>query len=139
MLETSDYGPKLFMFSMLLPSNFYVAKFLGLLPANVLFTYHIYRLNSIFRALYGSKRLQTLIDTNRVDFSFSQEWEDAILKASDQVSQELESSEGMNWKWIKGQDVHDYAVEKLSHEFKLPELLQTVRRTRLSLHVHHNQ
>ena len=137
MLETSNYGPKLFIFSMLLPTNFYVAKFLGLLPANALFTYHIYRLNSIFRALYGSKRLQTLVDTNRVTFEANQDWENAIIKHSTQVTKELKL-ENINWEWRAGNDLHDDVVLKLQTEFKLPELIRTVRRTRLSNHVYRN-
>ena len=136
-LETPKYGSHLFLWSILLPVNFYVAKFLGLLPANAFFAYHIYRLNSVFRAFYGARRFQTLVNTNRVEFEACQEWGDAIIKSSDIVSSEL-LKEGIDFRWEKGNDIHDDVALILSAEFKLPELLQTVRRTRLSYYVHGN-
>jgi hypothetical protein len=136
--QSQKFTPKLVFFSLLLPTNFFVAKVLGLIPANALFTYHIFRLNASFRAMYGSKRLQTLIDTQRVTFNQSKELESQIQQCSAEVEKELAQS-GQEWKYVPRQDLHDLLVDRLSQQLRLPELKQSIRRSRMHHFVHHQK
>ncbi|KAJ3275882.1 hypothetical protein HDV01_006748 [Terramyces sp. JEL0728] len=126
--DSEKFTSKLAFYGVLLPTNFYIAKFY-LLAANVLFTYHVFRVNASFRAHFGSKRLQELVNRRQVKFTSCQELQDKISSISIQVSQELEK-ENIKWHW-NNDDLHDDVALKLSTDLKLPELLQTVRRSRM--------
>jgi hypothetical protein len=133
-ISTSQkFAPKLAFFSLLLPANFFVAKVLGVIPANFFFTYHVFRLNATFRAMYGSKRLQTLVDTNRVSWTKSDELESQIERISRSVIEENHLTE---WKYMPGKDLHDLVIYELSKELKLPQLSQSIRRSRMYYFVH---
>jgi hypothetical protein len=135
MSQSHKFTPKLVFFSLLLPTNFFVAKVLGLIPANALFTYHIFRLNASFRAMYGSKRLQTLIDTDRVTWTPSTQLESQIQEWSAEIEKELAKA-GQSWTYVPRQDLHDLLVDKVAQELRLPELKQSIRRSRMHHFVH---
>lgn len=126
--DSDKFTGKLALYGALLPTNFYIAKFY-ILAANLLFTYHVFRVNASFRAHFGSKRMQELINRRQVKFTSSQELQDKIFNVSKEVSSQLEK-ENIRWKW-NDDDLHDDVALKLSAELKLPELLQSVRRSRM--------
>ncbi|KAJ3322817.1 hypothetical protein HDV06_002678 [Boothiomyces sp. JEL0866] len=126
--DSDKFTSKLAFYGVLLPTNFYIAKFY-LLAANVLFTYHVFRVNSSFRAHFGSKRMQELVNRRQVQFTSSQELQDKISSISNKVSLELQK-ENLSWTW-NNDDLHDDVALKLSTELRLPELVQSVRRSRM--------
>ena len=95
--------------------------------ANGLFTYHAFRLNSAFRAYHGSKTIQSIANSKKIEWVCSPDFESEILDACHQASADLNKE----WRWKKGEDLHDLAVLMLEKKLKLPELQQTVRRARL--------
>jgi hypothetical protein len=134
LLESPKYAPRLILLGLLLPTNIFVAKYIGFVPANILLSYHLFRFNQYFRAYYGSTRLQTLINRNKVEWKPSVEFSESILVTASKVSEDLKA-EGIDWKWEPGHDLNDEVVEILSKEHKIPELLQTVRRSRMQYYV----
>jgi hypothetical protein len=126
MQDVPKFTRNLLFLSLMLPLNFYISKFYIVL-ANVCFTYHVFRCNQAFRSVMGSKRFQTLLDTNRVTFTSSNSLETLIEQTCDRVVKENE----LQWKYSPGDDLHDLVVEQLSKELRLPELKTTIRRTRL--------
>lgn len=134
-LDSIKFKSRLFGWSMLLPTNFYIAKFF-VLGANLLFSYNVFRVNALFRANRGSTTLQSLLNERKVTFIESQELKTLIDTACLTVQDELKM-EGIDWKWDGG-DLHDDVVLKLAKELKLAELIRTHRRTRMHAMVHTN-
>lgn len=153
MRDAHKYAPKSLFFGILLPTNFYIAKFF-LVAAQAGFTYHLFRLNATVRAHLGSQKIQHLANRRKITWTSSKELQDLIKDLSRKTSKELESQAandataskgsailaGENpckvWEWKDGQDLHDNVIRDLEKELKLPELLQTARRTRMQYYVH---
>ena len=150
--DSQKYTPKALFFGLLLPTNFYVAKFF-LLAAQAGFTYHLFRLNATVRAHLGAQKIQHLANRRKISWTSSSELQEMIKDFSSKTSQELRtitadevshgtSSSNTNrkkqevWEWQDGHDLHDDVVRELEVKLKLPELLQTFRRTRMQYYVH---
>ncbi|KAI8893682.1 hypothetical protein BC833DRAFT_607562 [Globomyces pollinis-pini] len=126
LIDSSKFGKKSLTFALLLPTNFYIAKFY-LFAANILFSYHLFRLNAAIRSHFGAKQLQKLIDEKKVEFVPSKELHEKLVDYSNQVVLD----DGTPFHWKPDTDVHDEVAEKLSIELKVPELIHSVRRSRL--------
>ena len=112
---TQSYTNKILGYSLLLPTNFYLAKFYFLI-ANLGFTYHAFRVNLGIRSYYGQGRLQVLFNTKRVIFIPSKEL-DLLLK-------DCQLDDG---------DLNDDDVEKIGRELKAYGILQGYRRHRMQV------
>ncbi|KAJ3368302.1 hypothetical protein HDU91_000700 [Kappamyces sp. JEL0680] len=133
--DSHKFTPKLVFFGLLLPTNFYIAKWF-LLLANGLFAYHVFRLNGAFRAHFGSQHLQRLLNQHgKVVWTSSPELQEQIQAVCREASIRLKEQNDP-WTWQPGQDIHDEAVVRLEKDLKLPELQQTVRRSRMQVLVH---
>jgi hypothetical protein len=134
--DSRKFSPKLLFFGLLLPTNFYIAKWF-LIGAQAGFSYHVFRLNAVARAHFGSQKIQKLANRRRVTWTSSPKLQAKIEEFANQVRDENQA-EGLktSWAWKSGEDLHDDVVSKLEKEFKLPELLHTFRRTRLQYYVH---
>ncbi|KAI8905031.1 hypothetical protein EDD86DRAFT_212107 [Gorgonomyces haynaldii] len=128
-LSNKSFGSRLVGWSLMLPTSFFIAKFF-VLGANALFSYNVFRINAAWRASNGQSRLQDLVDRRKVIWTQSSDLESLIGQTSDQVSQDLKS-QGIEYQWQSGSDVHDEVVLRMQKELKLPELIQSHRRTRM--------
>lgn len=91
-LESPKYSTNLLFSAMLLPTNIFLQKYLGFLFSSSLLSYHLFRVNNYFRAYYGSNRMQTLLNRNRVTFTHSKEFDEDIIRFSKQVENQLHKS-----------------------------------------------
>jgi hypothetical protein len=133
--EASKFSPRLLFLGILLPTNFYIAKWF-LVAANILFTYHIFRLNAVFRAHFGSRQFGRLLNQyQKVEFISSSELQSEIEAACKEATLALDHDHLEKWSWSPGQDLHDDAVALLEKRLKLPELQQTIRRYRMQIMV----
>ncbi len=113
---------------MLTPSVF-LTKWIGIVAANAIFSYTLFLVNAFWRAQRGSAHLQHLLDTQRVEWTPSQELDAQLQQACTSVAAQL-ASEGIAWRWDGGGELHDDAVLVLQRQLKLPELIRTHRRMR---------
>ncbi|KAJ1564032.1 hypothetical protein HK096_009917 [Nowakowskiella sp. JEL0078] len=153
-IDSSDrHQSKLFMWSLIFPACFQVAKF-HLAPANILFAYVCFRVNAHYRAMQGARTLQYLIDNNQISWNEDTEFRKSFLEIVKEVETEekewmlnkmknlkLTDSnqrhfEEVAWKFIPGLDLHDEVLMKLEERLKIAELSRTYRRARLQYFVH---
>ncbi len=103
--SSTMYNASMLLWGLVLPSNFLIAKFF-ILPANIAFSYNVFRFNSSWRARNGSAHLASLLKDQKVS------WIEA---------KELQHI---------GSSIDDCEVIKLGRDLKLHELIRTHTRTK---------
>ncbi|KAJ3189097.1 hypothetical protein HDU85_002722 [Gaertneriomyces sp. JEL0708] len=128
---------RLFLWALILPSSLYIGKF-HVAVANLFFSYNVFRLNASWRAMYGAKTLQKLLDSRKVTWKADDQLQTLIESSSQEVTARLEETAngGKIWRYSPGADLHDEVVERLEKELKSVELSRTYRRSRLQYLVH---
>jgi hypothetical protein len=109
-----SYTNKILGYSLILPTNFYIAKFY-FLAANFLFTYHAFRVNLAIRSYYGQKRLVHLFNTSKVAFVPSE----TLEKIKDKCT-------------VEG-DLDDDHIYELGKELNLVGIERSYRRHRMQV------
>ncbi|KAJ3113746.1 hypothetical protein HDU96_003006 [Phlyctochytrium bullatum] len=125
--DTIKHRRGLYLWSMILPFDLYLSKFL-VLAANAFFCYNVFRVNAHWRANTAQQTVQSLIDARRVVWTPSPGFEALVRERADDVTREL----GGRWVW-RGGDLHDEVVLRVEGEMRLPELARTYRRVRAQL------
>ncbi|KAJ3102849.1 hypothetical protein HDU97_000232 [Phlyctochytrium planicorne] len=126
--EHEKHRTRLLMWSLILPADFYLAKFF-VMSANLFFCYNVFRINAHWRAYRSASTLQKLLNHREgITWTPSEEFEKLILDKAEDASGEL----GGRWRYLpeRNKDLHDLAVEKMEKDMRLVELGRTYRRVR---------
>ncbi|TPX52558.1 hypothetical protein SeMB42_g01342 [Synchytrium endobioticum] len=126
-MQASDkHLVSLFLWSLVFPLDFYIAKFF-VVAANLLFVYNSFRVVSSFRAVMGARVLKRLVEEGSVEFVPSRDVENDVLEIVNRSGGVVDTVAG---------DLSDDVVEECERKWRCVELARTYRRARFQYWLH---